>query len=257
MFIASAGGNASMGNMARWLKANRYIVVMLVESKNGPWAPIVGNFLAAHDDAVRRVRIQEGLKFATGMSGGARASSIFVQIRPGFSGLILQGAGGSFDSKANYQFAGLKRNSAMVVAMTMGEKDNNKSEVARVKAALGSMKFLPLLFDGGHTWAPQAVFEEAIAWIEQQVYDEGPVNPALKTIYLQRFKLQADKLPALTAPLDRYKLANATVRFAQARNLTMEPSVAPVLRELQAEITRLRTDPKVATELQAEMMRRR
>lgn len=257
MFVASAGGNASMGNMANWLKANGYIVVMLVESKNGPWAPIVGNFLAAHDDAVRRVRIQEGLKFATGMSGGARASSIFVQLRPGFSGLIMQGAGGSFDSKANYQFAGIKRNTAMCVAMTMGDSDSNKSEVPRVKAALGSNKLLSLSFKGGHTWAPQETFEEAIAWIEQQVYDEGPANPALKAIYLQRFRMQVDKLPALTEPLDRYRLANSLLKLAQSRNLAMDPSVAPVLGSVQTELAKLRTNPKVATEIQAEMMRRR
>ena len=89
MFIASPSGNASMGAMAERLKSGGYVVVMLVESKNGPWGPIVGNFLAAHDDVVQRVRIQEGLKFATGMSGGARASSVFVQARPGFAGLIL------------------------------------------------------------------------------------------------------------------------------------------------------------------------
>src|SRR4051794_5358417 len=93
MFIMSAGGNASMGLMAAWLKANGFVVVTLAEARNGPWEPIVGNFLAAHDDVTKRVRIAEGRKFATGESGGARGSSVFVQLRPGFTGLILQGAG--------------------------------------------------------------------------------------------------------------------------------------------------------------------
>ena len=35
MFIADGGGHAKMGNMAAWLKARGYVVVMLVESKNG------------------------------------------------------------------------------------------------------------------------------------------------------------------------------------------------------------------------------
>ncbi|MBM3859096.1 MAG: hypothetical protein FJ395_05535 [Verrucomicrobia bacterium] len=257
LFIASAIGNAKMGKMAPWLKANGYIAVMLVESKNGPWEPIVGNFLAAHDDVVRRVRIQEGLKFATGMSGGARACSVFVQIRPGFSGLILQGAGGAFDSKGNYHVAGLKRNTSLCVAMTMGETDNNKGEVARVKTALGSMKFLPLMFNGGHTWAPQETFEQAIAWIEHNVYDEGPVNSALRPIYFQRFKAQVEKLPSVTDPLERYRTANNLLKLAQNRNLNTDPAVAPILTGLQAEIAKLRTNPKVANEIMAEMTRRR
>jgi len=244
MFIASAGGNAKMSKMAPWLKANGYIVVMLVESKNGPWEPIVGNFLAAHDDAVQRVRIQEGLMFATGMSGGARASSVFVQIRPGFSGLILQGAGGAFDDKGNYHVAGLKRNASLCIAMTMGEQDKNKTEVTRMKAALGSMKFLPLMFDGGHTWAPQETFEKAIAWIEQQVYDEGPVLPALRPVYLQRFKMQVEKLLSVTDPLQRYRTANGLLKLAQNRNLNTDPAVVPILNGLQAEIAKLRTNPK-------------
>ncbi len=255
MFIASPSGNAGMGKMASWLKSNDYIVVMLVESKNGSWSPIIGNFLAAHDDAVRRLRIQEGLKFATGMSGGARASSIFVQLRPGFCGLIMQGAGGTSDSRNNFRFASIKRNAAMYVAMTMGDGDSNKDEVPGVKAALGPNKLLCLSFEGGHTWAPQETFEEAIAWIEHQVYDASTANPALKLVYLQRFQMQADKLSSLTVPLNRYKLASALVKFAQSRNLTMEPVVAPVLHELQAEIAKLRADPKVAPEIQAEMRR--
>ncbi len=65
MFIASNTGNAVMGSLERRLKSDEWITVMLEESQNGPWEPNVGNFLAAHDDAVARLRIQEGLKFAT------------------------------------------------------------------------------------------------------------------------------------------------------------------------------------------------
>ena len=168
MFIMSPGGNAAMGNMAGYLKANGYVVVMLVESKNGPWGPIVGNFLAAHDDVVKRARIAEGQKFATGMSGGARGSSVFVQARPGFAGLILQGAGPSFDEKNGYNVSGIKRDPKMVVAMTMGVTDSNKSEVARTDAVLSKARFRSFEFPGGHTWAPAEVFEQAMAWIKEK-----------------------------------------------------------------------------------------
>jgi len=93
IFVASPGGKASLGNLTEVSLKDKFIVVMLVESKNGPNEPNMGNFLAAHDDAVKRFRIQEGLKIATGHSGGARDSSTNAGMRPGFCGIILQGAG--------------------------------------------------------------------------------------------------------------------------------------------------------------------
>lgn len=168
MFIMSPGGNAAMGNMSNYLKSNGFVVVMLVESKNGPWAPIVGNFLAAHDDVIKRIRIEEGQKFATGMSGGARASSVFVQARPGFGGLILQGAGPSFDDKNNYHISGIKRDPKLTVAMTMGDTDSNKSEVKKTDTALPGARFKAFEFKGGHVWAPAEIFEQAMAWLKEK-----------------------------------------------------------------------------------------
>ena len=46
---------------ATWqIAQTHHVVVMLIESRNGPWAPTIGNFFAAHDDVVRRIRIREG-----------------------------------------------------------------------------------------------------------------------------------------------------------------------------------------------------
>jgi hypothetical protein len=167
LFIMSPAGNASMGAMESYLKANGFVVVMLVEAKNGPWEPIIGNFLAAHDDVIKRVRIADGRKYATGQSGGARASSVFVQLRPGFGGLILQSAGASFDdSNNNYNVAGIVRNAHLRVAMTMGDSDKNKNEVDRMKALLPAQRFAAFEFKGGHVWAPADVFEKAMTWVQ-------------------------------------------------------------------------------------------
>jgi hypothetical protein len=248
IFITSPDGNAGMGQMGPWLKSNGYVVVMLVESKNGPWGPIVGNFLAAHDDVVHRVRIQEGLKFATGMSGGARASSIFVQIRSGFSGLILQAASVAYDG-AMYHVAGIKRNPALWVVITMGDKDDNKSEVSRMNTALNSAHFLALSFDGGHEWAPRDVFERAITWIERGIYEEGPSRPDCKPIYIQRFRTQFDKLHSLTAPWERFKEADSLLIFCRNRGLMVEPRITSQVQALQKDLARLRADPTIGKEI--------
>ena len=76
IFIAAPGGKAGLGNMADWIQRHGYVAVLLEESRNGDWEPAVGNFLAAHDDVLKRVRVAEGRKVATGMSGAARACSV-------------------------------------------------------------------------------------------------------------------------------------------------------------------------------------
>ncbi len=176
IFIMSAGGKASMGPMESFLKNNGFVVVMLVEAKNGPWEPIVGNFLAAHDDVIKRVRIAEGKKYATGQSGGARGSSVFVQLRPGFCGLILQAAGASFDDTGNYNVAGIKRNAHLRIAMTMGSSDKNRSEVERMKGLFNGQRLAVFEFNGGHVWAPAEVFEKAMTWLMEKT--SGTSNSA-------------------------------------------------------------------------------
>jgi hypothetical protein len=167
MFIMSPVGNGQMVEMASYLKP-RFVVVLLMEAKNGPEPPILGNFLAAHDDVIKRVRIQEGQKFATGLSGGARGSSEFVQARPGFCGLIMQAAGAAYDDSGNYLVNGIRSNPRIYCVMTMGDADSNKGEIAKMKAVMPPTRFKVLEFKGGHAFAPRALFEEAMAWIEQK-----------------------------------------------------------------------------------------
>jgi hypothetical protein len=254
----SPGGSAGFATMKERLK-NGYIVVFLVEAKNGDWPPIVGNFLAAHDDVVQRLRVQEGMKFATGQSGGARASSVFAQIRPGFSGLILQSAGASYHGKGTgqYNVAGLKRNQELWVAMTMGNSDSNRTEIDAFSRQFGTAHFKAFPFDGGHAWAPPATFAEAMDWIEHKIYFEGAPVPALRPVYLQYFNDHLAGYQSAASPWEKYKAANDLLAFARTRNLAMDPQVGASLRDLQATVTQLRNDPAVSKEaLAADMLAR-
>lgn len=159
IFIADPSGKAKLGAMGDWIKAHGYIAVMLEESKNGPWEPTIGNFLAAHEDVVKRLRVAEGKKVATGFSGGARASSLFVTLAPGFGGLILQGAGCSdVNPDGTYVIKDIK---CKAVAGTFGKKDMNYKEAARLKKSFGS-RIEIFEFEGGHQWAPQEIVEKAL-----------------------------------------------------------------------------------------------
>ncbi|MCX6918283.1 MAG: hypothetical protein NTX41_03175 [Verrucomicrobia bacterium] len=159
IFIADPSGKAKLGAMGDWIKAHGYIAVMLEESKNGPWEPTIGNFLAAHDDVVKRLRVAEGQKVATGFSGGARASSLFVTLAPGFGGLIFQGAGCSdVNPDGTYIIKDIK---CKTVAGTFGKKDMNYKEAARLKNSFGA-RIEIFEFEGGHQWAPKEVIELAL-----------------------------------------------------------------------------------------------
>ena len=255
-FIMSPSGNAGMGAMGARLKSAGYVVVMPQEAKNGPWVPIVGSLLATHDDVVKRVRIQEGLKFATGFSGGARMSALLAEMRPGFSGLYLQGAG--LPPKGNgYHTAGLTKIPGLAVAIAVGAKDSNLREVKAVQAALPGARFLPLSFDGGHAWAPAESFDKALPWIEQQVYAEAPARPEMKPVYAGYFKQRHAEWTALAVPWERYRTGDAVLTLARTRGLTTDAALAPAMREIQTEVTRLRSDPAIGKEaLAADAWRR-
>ena len=165
LFVASPGGNATLGNMADWVKKHGYIAILLDESKNGPWDPSVGNFLAAHQDAVKRFRIGPGRKVCTGFSGGARASSIFVSIGDNFGGVILQGAGtGILDDGLR----GLRGVQIPAVVVTMGKKDSNRGEIKALREML-SDRLEVLEFEGGHQWAPKDVIEKALDHVDAKL----------------------------------------------------------------------------------------
>ncbi len=163
IFVMSPGGKARAAGLKPFADQAGWIVAGLTEAKNGPWEPIMGNFLAAHDDLVRRCKVAADKKFATGFSGGARGSSLFVQLRPGFRGVLLQGAGFWFEDRAY----GVKELPPTCrVAMIVGTADNNHSELARLREALPRKQpFKSWEWPGGHQKPPDDLLREALLWL--------------------------------------------------------------------------------------------
>jgi hypothetical protein len=176
MFISDAGGNANMGAMAERLKRDEWIVAMLVESRNGS-DEYLNNFLAAHDDVVKRVRIAKGAKFATGYSGGARCSSAQAMVRPGFAGIICQAAGFIYNTTPYDHFYEWFP-PHILVAGTFGDEDGNVGEAHKIRRNLLS-RSNAFLFKGGHSSAPAEVFSLALDWQEQCLFlnPQPPMQP--------------------------------------------------------------------------------
>ena len=255
LFLGNPVENRGLHTMRDWVVSNGVIVVKLMQAGRGASYDVaIGNFLAAHDDVMQRCRIQDGLKFATGFSAGARISSVAVQLRPGFAGLILQGAGlAQYRSggRAPYLSDGIRSSRWIGVAMVMGSDDRNMSEVPRVSPLLGSSQYKVFEFDGGHTWAPPEAFAEAADWLMRYALYEGPVNPALENYYAEYFWTLVRSAQAEEDPWKRYSLISEAAALADARGIGRSPDEREILSLMSSESRRLRSDPAVSHQLRA------
>ena len=168
LFVMMPGGNARLDKYISMLEKTECIGIALKEAKNGDYGPIMGNFLAAHDEAMTRFRIDPERKFATGFSGGARGSSLFTQMREGFAGLILQGAAYWFDDKTNlYSYE--KSPKGIRVYLLVGKEDKNNTEIERMKKEMPKrVKYKIELIEGGHKPSPEEKVMEALEWVMQK-----------------------------------------------------------------------------------------
>jgi hypothetical protein len=172
LFVFSPGGNAVMGNMESWLRDNRWLAVMLVESRNGPWDPIIENFSAAHDDLILRTRVQDDRKFLTGMSGGARASAYmaFNEIRPGLRGIFLQAAGFPVGDDGYYTYS--YRPNLFIYAAIGDDDSTHLFELDYMEHIVPDSIYNDEIFSGGHAWAPADVAARALDWLDTKVQTE-------------------------------------------------------------------------------------
>ena len=242
LFVFSPGGDAGMTSAEDRLKREGWIVVMLVESKNGPWEPIAANFVAAHDDVTKRLRVAEGMKFAVGFSGGARAASV----RPGFAGVICQGAGfWSVTPTSPYDMNAYRLNPRLCVAIMFGDADGNKMEIPFLSSTMPpSSPFRVSFFKGGHDWAPADQMNDALDWMENLIYFQAPPSPALKPFYLRK---AGQLLTAADAAEEfaKFDALDKAVDLITKQRLTNEPSIKEKLPDARKQLATLRRDPEL------------
>ncbi len=224
LFIASPGGRAKIGAFAERARRDRWIACMLVESRNGSpdW---LGNFIAAHDDIVKRLRVIEDMKFSTGMSGGSRCATAQPRARKTFRGVVMQAAGFWYD-KGGYTFDAAVENEQIFFYGLFGVRDKmNWAEVAKMPARIPAANGVRMeVFDGGHEWAPKASVERAFDWLEQQIFLPSP-----------RARLTRERTPSQEACLwfwrrESARLASAGSAFERYDTMDRLVSVATRFR---------------------------
>ena len=201
MIIASPTGEARMGHMAERLTRDRWVVAMLAESRNRSvlWYP---NFLATHGDVLKRVRVHPEMLFCTGFSGGARVCSRYPSIRPGFQGLILQGAGYSGPA-----WVLTRSNARVTVYGLFGSRDPNRREAGRIRRRLPlHTRSLVEIWDGGHEWAPGPSFERALTWAEDKALLEAEYDAGRADLYWWYFLNKLEHFEKAKSGVERYVL---------------------------------------------------
>lgn len=210
MFIASPSGNARMGAMAARLKRDRWLVAMLVESRNRSmvWLP---NFMAAYHDVTQRVRVQQSMIFCTGFSGGARVCGSYPRLRPGFQGLLLQAAG--FQQRPVYLSGA---NAYIAVYGTFGNQDRNRREARRIRAGVPPhTRTLVELWEGGHSWAPVALFNRALDWLEEKALLDQRYQSGLSDVYAWYLHNQLALYAQAGSDIERYAIYQRISRLPE------------------------------------------
>lgn len=178
MFIVAPEDHARLEAVQAWLSTNGFVTVVLLNARQGDLAPAIGNFLSAHDDAVKRLRLKDGEKWMIGVEEVGRRASLFVQYRPGFRGLLLlntlafRGAGNKPDLE------GLRRNSTIRIASLYDYMGGSLRDDWLIGKAINapersrSFEYWESI-DGDFTKA----FDRATAWILGRPVSERPATP--------------------------------------------------------------------------------
>jgi len=150
-------------------------------SRNGPWPIVTAAAEAMLRDTHRRLRLDDRRLYAAGFSGGARAACTVATARD-FAGVVACGGGfpGSVvPPRVGFAFYG-----------TAGRADFNYGEMRDVDAALESRGAAHRLaiFDGGHSWLPAPLAQDALEWLRLQATRSGriPRDQAFLDDYFRR-----------------------------------------------------------------------
>jgi len=143
-----------------------YIVAGSLNSRNGPWDANVAAIQAMVGDVDAHLHLDANRVYAAGLSGGARVASQLAM-----AGL----AKGVLACSAGFPQSQTPERVPFVFFGTAGTEDFNYAEIQRVDRELTERgaTHRTVVFDGGHEWAPAAVLEEAVGWLELQAMRAG------------------------------------------------------------------------------------
>lgn len=138
IFLVGSEDSAPAAAARDWAAAHDCVLIDLLDARKGDLAITIGNFLSAHDDAAKRFRLKAGAKWLVGTDTVGSPASLLVQYRPGFQGLVLVDAPAYLGSSRKPDLEGLRRNTAIRIALVRGMKGGVEDDSRAVGRALNA-----------------------------------------------------------------------------------------------------------------------
>ena len=141
-----------------------FVLAASNNSKNGPVDASLAAMEAMFADTHRRFALDDRRLYTAGFSGGARAATLVAELlKIPVAGVVACSGG----------FPGERpptRNTAFAYFATAGETDFNYAEMTALDATLEKLgvRHRLSIFSGPHSWAPENVCAEALAWMRLQ-----------------------------------------------------------------------------------------
>lgn len=200
---------------------------------------------AIWQDTHLRLVLDDHRIYTSGFSGGARVAGAMALNSPGqIAGVIAHGAGypnsrPAAADKLFYYFA-------------VGNKDFNWPEIINVghEREKQNLAYRVRVFDGGHQWAPLAVMEDAIPWLQLKATQAGvaPADAAFIDQQFQRLQKEADdaeKKHDALAEFEAYRalvsdfagLKDVSAASARLNSLKQSAAVKAALKKEQDQIS--------------------
>jgi hypothetical protein len=201
-FDPFADGKAPLAFMKDAAERYGYILVGSNVSRNGPIKVSVDAAKVMWEDTHSRLSIDPARRYVTGLSGGARASTLVAELCNGcVAAVIGQGAGfppNMPPTKESVKFAYFG---------TAGLLDFNYVEMVQLDHTLENLNVPHRVryFDGGHQWAPAELWEEILPWLELHAMRAG-ARPNDQALINTQLAAETKRLQEVESRKDQYAL---------------------------------------------------
>jgi dienelactone hydrolase len=210
-----------------------YIVAASNNSRNGPTGGSAEAAQVMWQDTQQRFPVDEQRRYMAGMSGGARvAVSLALACQGCVAGVIANAAG--FPANAVPP-----RDMKFAYFAAVGNADFNYAEFVELRRKLdeAGARYRIRIFEGQHGWAPPAVWQEALNWMDLEAMSRGILPRNAKRI---RDSLDADlamarEYQSKNNPLAAFRQYQFVVRdFANLADVSAAQSQLATLRKDKA-----------------------
>jgi poly(3-hydroxybutyrate) depolymerase len=212
LFDPHGSGNFALEIFKEAAERYGYIIVASNNSKNG-----VGDLVYILEvltrDVFQKYSIDKKRIYTAGFSGGGRVALSLAKESGYVKGVLTAGAGIS-----RLDITQLK-NKFDIYAIA-GYGDFNYSEVAAISAQLNGTgwRYVISTFDGGHTWPPTSIINEAVQWFSLNAMREGLLQEDkifIKEIS-EKYKYECDSLIKAGQYLDAEITCTKAISFLNA-----------------------------------------